>query len=734
MLLLGDIAQLVVALALQARCHRFESDYLHIINKVYQIWTMKSVYTFLKEYKQLRESATSERAAELGYEWVRRNVYMDPKSGKRYRGDGLKFEEIPSEQPAERKPAQQAPQKTLDKFKQDAQERTPVAPQVQQPSAFPSNPADDGQEAEMRAVAASQGLWPHYTNARKEYHINREFQQIQADRAAAQAELDAQQAELEAQQQAQVEEPPQKAPEEFRTVDDVATEIESQELDDDEKFNFDRDKIMSEYESKISELGDDKSLSNFDKIVSEYKSKLGALTNIQNKNVDKKFKDLRESIEKIDDLNKRKAFMNAVTLAYSYTGRINSGAGKNALGKVDYELLQQNRERLQRGYGDGSAEGIKKFVESTRHLEVSDEEAELFFDALPPKLQKGFMGAGKISDTYDGHFLGRSQDGTDIRGRLSGKTNGVANGRLRGILVAKLFLQQGGKDGYTGSDLDLNSTDLEHVRGFNNKDNGDPTQEMKDQRENLDNFILTASNLNQTKVDKNMMEWYESEVDRLKDFSDEDYQKRDELTDQSNAVNNKAKLVNELFFDGDNLSVNANSEMFDLYSKNDRDMAKSINKSINQFAKSKNVKLPNVQSRIGYEMIKKLGLGGYMKKKSGRGNQAKLDDKIYTAFVSTLMDQDAEGRERLSNLWKEARELGSQAAYDEQNDGAAKRTLIDHLKNNGGFADRFLKEKEFRRILGESFENLSEIMEDQEELSEWNIDFIKRHNKNNKFF
>ena len=85
-------------------------------------------------------------------------------------------------------------------------------------------------------------------------------------------------------------------------------------------------------------------------------------------------------------------------------------------------------------------------------------------------------------------------------------------------MVRKLFLQQGGKDGYTGADLDLNATDLEHVRGFNNKDDGDPTQEMKDQRENVDNFILTASNLNQTKVDKNMDEWYGTEVDRLKGF------------------------------------------------------------------------------------------------------------------------------------------------------------------------------------------------------------------------
>ena len=125
-------------------------------------------------------------------------------------------------------------------------------------------------------------------------------------------------------------------------------------------------------------------------------------------------------------------------------------------------------------------------------------------------------------------------------------------------------------------DLDLNATDLEHVRGFNNKDDGDPTQEMKDQRENVDNFILTASNLNQTKVDKNMDEWYGTEVDRLKDFSDEDYQTRDTLTDQSNTMNDKAKLVNQLFFDGDKLSDTASSEMFDLYSKNDREMVRLL--------------------------------------------------------------------------------------------------------------------------------------------------------------
>ncbi len=312
------------------------------------------------------------------------------------------------------------------------------------------------------------------------------------------------------------------------------------------------------------------------------------------------------------------------------------------------------------------------------------------------------MGAGKISDTYSDHSLGIDKDGNQMRGKLSGKTNGVANGRLRGLMVAKLYLQQGGKDGYTGADLDLNATDLEHVRGFNNKDDGTPTDEMKRERENVDNFILTPSNLNQTKVDKNMDEWYGTEVDKLKDFTDEDYEKRDILTEQSNTVNDKARLVNNLFFEGNNLSDNATAELFDMYSNNDRQLAKTINSNINQFGKTKGVKLPNVKSRMGYEMIKKLNLGGYMKKKSGRGNQGKLDDKVYSAFVSTLMDQDKEGREKLSQVWKDGREIGSQAAYDEQNDGAAKTALIKHVKENGGFADRFLQNKEFKRILGES--------------------------------
>ena len=75
------------------------------------------------------------------------------------------------------------------------------------------------------------------------------------------------------------------------------------------------------------------------------------------------------------------------------------------------------------------------------------------------------------------------------------------------------------------------------------------------------------------------------------------------------------------------------------------------------------------------------------------------------------MDGDEEERERLSQVWKDGREIGSQAAFDEQNDGAAKKALIKYVKENGGFADRFLENKEFKRILSESLRNGKLVIE-----------------------
>lgn len=637
----------------------------------------RDVFKYFKHVRSLQESKGAEKASELGYSHQARGVYIDPKTQKRYKNVGDRLEPYDLPDRMANSPAGQAEteaeKKSLDQFSQDASGAQAT------PTALPQIPdgISDQEYAEKKAKEFTGG---RKVTPERQKEVKRAANTLVAmanqQAAAAAAVEEEPPAEEEPTEEPQAtEEAPEKKPEDFPTIEDKVAEKEKEDADLD--------------------LDDE-----VEKVTSEYKEKLGEVTKQQEKRIN----DIKEAIGKIEDPDKKKSFVNALSLAYGYTGRINSGAGKNALGKVDYELLESNRKRLQEGYGDGSPETIKEFVESTRAIEVTDEEAEIFFDALPQKLRSNFQGAGKISDSYTGHSLGIDKDGNQLRGKLTGKTNGVANGRLRGLMVAKLFLQQGGKDGYSGADLDLNATDLEHVRGFNNKDDGAPTQEMKDQRENVDNFILTASNLNQTKLDKGMDEWYKTEVDKLKDFTDEDYETRDALTEESNTVNDKARLVNSLFMENGKLSESATSELFDLYSENDRKIAKTINSNIGKFGKTKGVSLPKVKNRIGYEMIKELDLGGYMKKKSGRGNQGKLDDKVYSAFVSTLMDQDEAGRARLSQVWRDAREMGSQAAFDQQNDGAAKSTLIDYVKKNGGFADRFLKNKEFKKILSESLE------------------------------
>ena len=47
--------------------------------------------------------------------------------------------------------------------------------------------------------------------------------------------------------------------------------------------------------------------------------------------------------------------------------------------------------------------------------------------------------------------------------------------------------------------LDIQAMDLEHVRGFNNSDDGEPGEKEFHERENDDNFTLINSNVNQLK-------------------------------------------------------------------------------------------------------------------------------------------------------------------------------------------------------------------------------------------
>jgi hypothetical protein len=679
-----------------------------IINKVYQFQKMKSVYTFLKEYKQLRESETSERAAELGYEWQRRNVYVDPKSGKRYRGTGTKFEEIPDEQPAERKPGQQAPQKTLDKFKQDAQERPAVAPQIPQPSAFPANPVDDGQEAEMRAVAASQGLWPHYTNARKEYHINRELQQIQADREAAQAELEAQQ-----QPEPQVEEPPKKEPEEFRTIDDVVVEKEEEDIKELEKSGGvydisdeveDFDKELAEYEKDV--LGNIEQL----KEISERKAKA----------LEKQYGAFKESLSKIPDKTAKSSFLKSVANAKTFEGRINTGAGKNNLGYADIQNLVANRDRLMTGYGDGSPEQIEKFVRSVRSNEVSDEFVDASFEILPEAFKKSLSGKGQVTnDKYvsddkphkDIHFLGYNEDGSVKRGAASNKD--------RAKLMWRIYLEQGGRDAYTGLPLDIQAMDLEHVRGFTNKDGGKPGKKEFEERENDKNFTLINSNINQKKVDLSMKDFFEREVDPHANKSEEEFGGIEKLFEKANEIGSVGdQLVKTLLGKGgkglsDELTKDILIEHFNQDDQRYTELRNEFRKAAGDDASKK--KAAGLKSKLGKQLLKASGLTRGITDPSGRRTVA-LQENVYRGFLQSMANAKPADRQRYMDGWAEAIKAGN----EERSPKAVNRTLVEL----GLIDDEILNDRKAGRVF-------------KEECEYDNVDcvrFIKKYNKNNKFF
>ena len=673
---------------------------------------MKSVYTFLKEYKQLRESETSERAAELGYEWQRRNVYVDPKSGKRYRGTGTKFEEIPDEQPAERKPGQQAPQKTLDRFKQDAQERPAVAPQTPQPSAFPANPADDGQEAEMRAVAASQGLWPHYTNARKEYHINRELQQIQADREAAQDELEAQQ-QPEPQPEPQVEEPPKKEPEEFRTIDDVVVEKEDEGIKELEKSGGvydisdeveDFDKELAEYEKDI--LGNIEQL----KEISERKSKA----------LEKQYGAFKESLSKIPDKTVKSSFLKSVANAKTFEGRINTGAGKNNLGYADIQNLVANRDRLLNGYGDGSPEQIEKFVRSVRSNEVSDEFVDASFEILPEAFKKSLSGKGQVTnDKYvsddkphkDIHFLGYNEDGSVKRGAASNKD--------RAKLMWRIYLEQGGRDAYTGLPLDIQAMDLEHVRGFTNKDGGKPGKKEFEERENDKNFTLINSNINQKKVDLSMKDFFEREVDPHSNKSEEEFGGIEKLFEKANEIGSVGdQLVKTLLGKGgkglsDEITKDILIEHFNQDDQRYTDLRNEFRKAAGDDASKK--KAAGLKSKLGKQLLKASGLTRGITDPSGRRTVA-LQENVYRGFLQSMANAKPADRQRYMDGWAEAIKAGN----EERSPKAVNRTLVEL----GLIADEILNDRKAGRVFKEDceYDNVDCVR------------FIKKYNKNNKFF
>ena len=144
------------------------------------------VFDYFKRARQIRESSTSDRAHELGYEYQSRGVWLDPKTEKRYRAKGVNFTEIPQKEVSTRQPKAkedspqpQQQQQTLGDFKKKATVRKDLVNKSQQDAEI-----DPEFEAENRAKAMARGMWPNLPEKNKEQAIARQKASMAMDMSA----------------------------------------------------------------------------------------------------------------------------------------------------------------------------------------------------------------------------------------------------------------------------------------------------------------------------------------------------------------------------------------------------------------------------------------------------------------------------------------------------------------------------------------------------------------------
>ena len=642
---------------------------------------MRDVFKYFKHVRSLQEDKGAEKAAELGYQHQARGVYLDPKTQKRYKNVGDKLEPIVVDPTAEKGGGQQKPDtKSLGQFKKDATTTQPEA----QPTALPQIP-DGVSDDEFAAAKAKEFTGGRdVTPERKEFldKVSKTLVALGNRQAAAEVSD-----EEEPETPEETEAPEEKTADDFPTIDQKLEQeseeaTEDNDLDEDEAFETEYERFQQEAEETMRGLADR-----------------------QRKMMEKKFGKFTESLKNIPSATDKKSFLASMAHAKTFEGRVNAGAGKNNLGYADVQNLMANRDRLIEGYGDGSPEHIKKFVDSVRSIEVSDEFVDASYDVLPETFKKSLKGKGQVTgDKYvsddkahkDMHYLGKNPDGTAKRGMAS------TNDRAK--LMWKIYLEQGGRDAYTGLPLDIQSMDLEHVRGFNNKDGGKPGKEEWEQRENDDNMTLINSNINQTKVDLSMKDFFEQRVDPDKDKSEEDFGGIEKLFDKQNEIMSVGEELSKTLLGegGKGLGNEVTREVLREHFSGDDTRYNDLREEFRKVATDeKDKKKANgMKSKMGKTLLKATGLARGITDPSGRRTVA-LQENVYRGFLESMAGAKSSDRQKYMDGWAEAIKAGN----DERTPKAVNRKLIEL----GLIDQEILDDKKAGRVFREELEYLDRM-------------------------
>ena len=662
----------------------------------------RDVFKYFKHVRSLQESRGAEKASELGYQHQARGVYVDPKTQKRYKNVGDKLEPIVVEPTAEKGGGQQKPAgKSLGQFKKDATGTQPEA----QPTALPQIP--DGVSDDEFAVAKAK----EWTGGRKVSKDRKDFLNKMAKTQVAMAN---QQADAEAESDEQEPEglddllndirgeEPEKKAEDFPTLDDKIKEVETNKQDD-----------------KVSELGEIMKDMSSPEDVADIQDTMLELRKLAGKQaseavqkseakyakyMDKVFKPFEDLVSKMDD-QKKNSFVSLVANAHKFTGRNNSGAGLNSLGKFDVQQLALGKKRMFENYDFDDKESVEKYVRSVRSNEVDNEFVDSTFEILPKKLKqtwgkKGMAGKGELGRN---HFLGYDEDGNEMRGQ---------GGVDRAKYVWRMYLEQGGVDAYTGLPLNIDNIDLEHIRPAS-KAEGD-LEEFKT-REHEKNWVLVNANVNQAKSDLSMKEFFDKQVDPLDAKGDDYWNTRSEIFDYRNSIPSKESELMGSFVDKDgNIVEGMTGEIFMDMMDNHEAGLKKTKKELGVGADAsgdKEIKDAwksiETQSKLAKELITTLGLPrGYNKQKNVEGSKPRSNsmgsDNYYRGVFLSIVGKSPEEQAKIKNTYRDA-------IRHAEDSGGGDASFASYMVENGGVdMERIGKYKSLSKM----FKSLQESISD----------------------
>ena len=661
----------------------------------------RDVFKYFKHVRSLQEDKGAEKAAELGYQHQARGVYLDPKTQKRYKNVGDKLEPIVVEPTAEKGGGEEKPAgKSLGQFKKDATGTQPEA----QPTALPQIP--DGVSDDEFVVAKAK----EWTGGRKVSKDRKDFLNKMAKTQVAMANQQAAEAESDEQEPEGLDdllndirgEEPEKKAEDFPTLDDKIKEVETNKQDD-----------------KVSELGEIMKDMSSPEDVADIQDTMLELRKLAGKQaseavqkseakyakyMDKVFKPFEDLVSKMDD-QKKNSFVSLVANAHKFTGRNNSGAGLNSLGKFDVQQLALGKKRMFENYDFDDKESVEKYVRSVRNNEVDNEFVDSTFEILPKKLKqtwgkKGMAGKGELGRN---HFLGYDEDGNEMRGQ---------GGVDRAKYVWRMYLEQGGVDAYTGLPLNIDNIDLEHIRPAS-KAEGD-LEEFKT-REHEKNWVLVNANVNQAKSDLSMKEFFDKQVDPLDAKGDDYWNTRSEIFDYRNSIPSKESELMGSFVDKDgNIVEGMTGEIFMDMMDNHEAGLKKTKKELGVGADAsgdKEIKDAwksiETQSKLAKELITTLGLPrGYNKQKNVEGSKPRSNsmgsDNYYRGVFLSIVGKSPEEQAKIKNTYRDA-------IRHAEDSGGGDASFASYMVENGGVdMERIGKYKSLSKM----FKSLQESISD----------------------